>query len=154
MKRLILLLLFAAVPLSSFAQAIRPTLSTSSRRMDSRLMSPRRSGKKKRVPIDVVTDPSRAIFKLKAAPVEIKTGINRGQNRSLHVRFIASGSKIRETLSVQLIEASSQAKCFGPTLLNKQRGGSQEPASPWQKLLPKHLKEFLSSAQARYSGCD
>ena len=93
MKRPTLLLLFAAVPLSSFAQAIRPTVYIEPQNGFETYVAAAIG--KKRVPIDVVTDPSRAIFKLKAAPVSNRN--QQGAKSLVACSLIASGSKIRET---------------------------------------------------------
>jgi len=142
MKRLILLLLFAAVPLSSFAQAIRHTVYIEPQNGFETYVAAAIG--KKQVPIDVVTDPSRAIFKLKAAPVEIKQESTGGKIARCMFAYCI-GIEDKGNVSVQLIEASS-SKMFWAYSVNKQRGGSKNQQS-MAEAVAKHLKEFLSSAQ-------
>ena len=139
MKRLILLLLFAAVPLSSFAQAIRPTVYIEPQNGFETYVAAAIG--KKRVPIDVVTDPSRAIFKLKAAPVEIKQESTGGKIARCLFAYCA-GIEDKGNVSVQLIDASS-SKMLWAYSVNKQRGGGKNQQS-MAEAVAKHLKEFLS----------
>ena len=83
MNRVAVLLVLAAVSLPSLAQVARPSVYIEPENGFETYVAAAIA--KKQVPVDVVTDPAKATFALKAAPVEIKAGINRWKNRPLLV---------------------------------------------------------------------
>lgn len=95
---------------------------------------------KKGVPVDVVTDQTKATCILKTAPVEIKQESNGGKiARCLFASCV--GIEDKGNVSVQLIETSS-TKMLWAYSVNKQRGGSKNMQS-MAEAVAKHLKEFL-----------
>ena len=95
---------------------------------------------KKQVPVDVVTDQSRATYILKAAPIEIKQESTGGKiARCLFVYCV--GIEDKGNVSVQFIEKSS-TKMVWAYSVNKQRGGSKNKQS-MAEAIAKHLKGFL-----------
>ena len=95
---------------------------------------------KKNVPVDVVTDPSKATYSLKAAPIEIKTESTGGKIARCLFAYCA-GIEDKGNVSVQLIETSS-SKMLWAYSVNKQRGGSKNEQS-MAEAVAKHLKEFV-----------
>jgi hypothetical protein len=142
MKCLTLLLLFAALSLPSLAQAIRPTVYIEPQNGFETYVAAAIG--KKQVPIDVVIDPARATFKLKAAPVEIKQESTGGKIARCMFAYCI-GIEDKGNVSVQLIEATS-SKMLWAYSVNKQRGGSKNQQS-MAEAVAKHLKDFLSDAQ-------
>jgi hypothetical protein len=96
---------------------------------------------KKQVPVDVVTDPTKATYTLKAAPVEIKQESTGGKIARCLFAYCA-GIEDKGSVSVQLIETSS-SKMLWAYSVNKQRGGSKNEQS-MAEAVAKHFKEFLS----------
>lgn len=95
---------------------------------------------KKNVPLDVVTDQSKATYVLKSAPVEIKSESTGGKvARCLFAS--CAGIEDKGTVSVQLIETSSTRVLWAYSV-NKQRGGSKNEQS-MAEAVAKHLKEFV-----------
>ena len=95
---------------------------------------------KKNVPVDVVTDQTKATYVLKAAPVEIKQESTGGKvARCLFAS--CAGIEDKGNVSVQLIETSS-SKMMWAYSVNKQRGGSKNMQS-MAEAVAKHFKEFL-----------
>jgi hypothetical protein len=95
---------------------------------------------KKNVPVDVVTDQTRATYVLKAAPVEIKSESTGGKiARCLFAS--CAGIEDKGSVSVQLIETGS-TKMVWAYSVNKQRGGSKNQQS-MAEAVAKHLKEFV-----------
>jgi len=95
---------------------------------------------KKGVPLDVVTDQSKAMYVLKSAPVEIKSESTGGKvARCLFAS--CAGIEDKGTVSVQLIETSS-SKVLWAYSVNKQRGGGKNEQS-MAEAVAKHLKEFV-----------
>ena|ERR1700758_5239429 len=95
---------------------------------------------KKGVPVDVVTDQTKATYVLKSAPVEVKTESTGGKiARCLFAS--CAGIEDKGNVSVQLIEASS-TKMVWAYSVNKQRGGSKNEQS-MAEAVAKHFKEFL-----------
>jgi hypothetical protein len=95
---------------------------------------------KKSVPVDVVTDPAKATYVLKAAPVEIKSESTGGKiARCLFASCV--GIEDKGSASVQLIEASSSKMAWAYSV-NKQRGGGKNEQS-MAEAVAKHLKEFV-----------
>jgi TolB-like protein len=95
---------------------------------------------KKNVPVDVVTDSSKATFVLKAAPVETKTESTGGKiARCLFAS--CAGIEDKSNVSVQLIETGS-SKMLWAYSVNKQRGGAKNQQS-MAEAVAKHFKEYL-----------
>ena len=139
MKRITLLLLFAAVSLPSLAQEARPTVYIEPQNGFETYVAAAIG--KKQVPVDVVTDPTRATFRLKAAPVEIKQESTGGKIARCMFAYCI-GIEDKGNVSVQLIEARS-SKMLWAYSVNKQRGGSKNQQS-MAEAVAKHFKEFLS----------
>jgi hypothetical protein len=93
------------------------------------------------VPVDVKTDPAKATFTLKAAPVEIKQESTGGKIAGCLFAYCA-GIEDKATSPVQLIETSS-SKMLWAYSVNQQRGGSKNQQS-MVEAVAKHFKEFLS----------
>lgn len=143
MSRVALLLVFAAVSLPSFAQLVRPTIYIEPQNGFETYVAAAIG--KKRVPADVVTDPRRATFTLKAAPVEIKQESSAGKiARCLFAYCI--GIEDKANVAVQLIETRS-SRMFWAYSVNKQRGGSKNQQS-MAEAVAKHFKDFLMDSQA------
>src|SRR5208282_2671421 len=137
MKKLGLLLLFAS--LTCFGQVARPTVYIEPQQGFETYLAAAIS--KKNVPVDVVTDQTRANYVLKAAPVEIKTESTGGKIARCLFAYCA-GIEDKGNVSVQLIAASS-TKMVWAYSVNKQRGGSKNQQS-MAEAGAKHFKEFLS----------
>jgi hypothetical protein len=95
---------------------------------------------KKGVPVDVVTDQSKATYVLKSAPIEIKQESTGGKIARCLFAYCA-GIEDKGNVSVQLIETSS-TKMLWAYSVNKQRGGSKNEQS-MAEAVAKHFKEFL-----------
>ena len=139
MKRVALLLLLATVTLPGLAQAARPSVYIEPQNGFETYVAAAIA--KKQVPVDVVTEPDKATFKLKAAPVEIKQESTGGKIARCLFAYCA-GIEDKGNVSVQLIETSS-SKMLWAYSVNKQRGGSKNQQS-MAEAVAKHLKEFLS----------
>jgi hypothetical protein len=100
---------------------------------------------KKGVPVDVVTDKTKAIYILRSAPVEVKSESTGGKIARCLFAYCA-GIEDKGNVSVQLIEAGS-TKMVWAYSVNKQRGGSKNQQS-MAEAVAKHFKEFLSGAPA------
>jgi hypothetical protein len=109
MKKLALLLVFAA-SLSCFGQLAGPTVYVEPQQGFETYLSAAIS--KKNVPVDVVTDQTRANFLLRAAPVEIKTESTGGKIARCLFAYCA-GIEDKGNVSVQLIDTSSQQGSVG-----------------------------------------
>jgi len=99
---------------------------------------------KKQVPVDVVTDQTKATYVLKSAPIEIKTESTGGKIARCLFAYCA-GIEDKGNVSVQLIETSS-TKMLWAYSVNKQRGGSKN-AQSMAEAIAKHLKEFVEHKQ-------
>jgi hypothetical protein len=100
---------------------------------------------KKGVPVDVVTDKTRAVYILRSAPVEVKSESTGGKiARCLFAS--CAGIEDKGNVSVQLIEVGS-TKMVWAYSVNKQRGGSKNEQS-MAEAIAKHFKEFLPNAPA------
>lgn len=99
---------------------------------------------KKGVPLDVVTDQTKATYVLKSAPVEIKQESTGGKIARCLFAYCA-GIEDKGNVSVQLIEASS-TKMLWAYSVNKQRGGSKNQQS-MAEAVAKHCKEFLEKKE-------
>jgi hypothetical protein len=96
---------------------------------------------KKSVPVDVVTDQTKASYILKSAPIEIKQESTGGKiARCLFAYCI--GIEDKGNVSVQLIENSS-SKVLWAYSVNKQKGGSKNQQS-MAEAVAKHFKEYLN----------
>ncbi len=142
MRRLTLLLLLAVCSLPCLAQAVRPTVYIEPQNGFETYVAA--AIRKKQVPIDVVIDPTKATFKLKAAPVEIKQESTGGKIARCMFAYCI-GIEDKGNVSVQLIDASS-SKMLWAYSVNKQRGGSKNQQS-MAEAVAKHFKEFLAGAQ-------
>jgi hypothetical protein len=97
---------------------------------------------KKNVPVDVVTDQTKADYALKAAPVQIKSESTGGKvARCLFASCI--GIEDKGNVSVQFIDTSS-SKMLWAYSVNKQKGGSKNEQS-MAEAIAKHLKDFVES---------
>jgi hypothetical protein len=139
MKRFLLLLVAVAASLPSLAQTARPSVYIEPQNGFETYVAAAIA--KKQVPVDVVTDPTKATYTLKAAPVEIKQESTGGKIARCLFAYCA-GIEDKGNVSVQLIEASS-SKMLWAYSVNKQRGGSKNQQS-MAEAVAKHFKEFLS----------
>lgn len=94
---------------------------------------------KKGVPVDVVTDPTKASYVLKSAAVDIQKESTGGKVARCLFLYCA-GIEDKGTVSVQLIETSSSKELWAYSV-NKQRGGKNEQSMA--EAVAKHFKEFL-----------
>lgn len=137
MKRAALLVIFAA-SLSCFGQQAQPTVYIEPQQGFETYLAAAIS--KKGVPVDVVTDQTKATYVLKAAPVEIKTESTGGKIARCLFAYCA-GIEDKGNVSVQLI-ATSSTKVMWAYSVNKQKGGSKNSQS-MAEAVAKHLKEFV-----------
>ena len=137
MKKLVLLLAFA-LSLSCFGQVAHPTIYVEPQQGFETYLTAAIS--KKAVPLDVVTDQTRANYVLKAAPVEIKTESTGGKIARCLFAYCA-GIEDKGNVSVQLTETSS-SKVLWAYSVNKQKGGGKNSQS-MAEAVAKHLKEFV-----------
>jgi hypothetical protein len=103
---------------------------------------------KKNVPVDVVTDETRANFLLRAAPVEIKTESTGGKIARCLFAYCA-GIEDKGNVSVQLIDTNS-TKVLWAYSVNKQKGGSKNSQS-MAEAVAKHLRNLWRINQGRNS---
>ncbi|MGA2696667.1 MAG: hypothetical protein ABSE92_11435 [Terriglobales bacterium] len=95
---------------------------------------------KKGVPVDVVTDQSKATYVLRSAPVEVKSESTGGKiARCLFADCV--GIEDKGNVSVQLIETSS-TKMVWAYSVNKQRGGSKNEQA-MAEAVAKHFKDYV-----------
>ena len=104
MKRVPVLLLFAMFALPSLAQQVRPSVFIEPQNGFETYVAAAIA--KKKVPIDVVTDPALATYKLKTAPVEIKQESTGGKIARCLFAYCA-GIEDKGNVAVQLIESNS-----------------------------------------------
>jgi hypothetical protein len=138
MKKFGLLVLFAAASLSCFGQQARPTVYIEPQQGFETYLAAAIS--KKNVPVDVVTDQTKANYVLKSAPVEIKTESTGGKIARCLFAYCA-GIEDKGNVSVQFIDASSTKVLWGYSV-NKQKGGSKN-SQAMAEAVAKHLKEFV-----------
>ena len=138
MKKIGLLFAVLLCSASSFAQLARPTVYIEPQSGFETYLAAAIS--KKSVPVDVVTDQTKATYLLKSAPIEIKTESTGGKIARCLFAYSA-GIEDKGNVSVQLIETSS-TKMLWAYSVNKQRGGSKNPQS-MAEAVAKHLKEFV-----------
>ena len=143
MKKVALLLVFAA-SLSCFGQQARTTIYIEPQQGFETYISAAIS--KKNVPVDVVTDQTKADYALKAAPVEIKSESTGGKiARCLFASCI--GIEDKGNVSVQFIDTSS-SKMLWAYSVNKQKVGSKNEQS-MAEAIAKHLKDFVESKSGK-----
>jgi hypothetical protein len=140
MKRIGLLLMFGA-SLSCFGQVTRPTIYIEPQQGFETYLAAAMS--KKNVPVDVVTDQTRANYVLKAAPVEIKSESTGGKIARCMFAYCA-GIEDKGNVSVQFIDASS-TKVLWAYSVAKQKGGSKNSQS-MAEAVAKHLREFVEKS--------
>jgi len=123
---------------ASFAQVARPAIYVEPQSGFETYLSAAIS--KKKVPVDVVTDQTKATYTLKAAPVEIKSESTGGKiARCVFANCV--GIEDKGSVSVQLIEASS-SKMVWAYSVNKQRIGAKDEQA-MAEAVAKHLKEYV-----------
>jgi hypothetical protein len=139
MKRIGLIFAWLLISAVSFAEtAVRPTVYIEPQNGFETYLAAAMA--KKSVPVDVVTDPAKATYVLKAAPVEIKSESTGGKiARCLFAS--CAGIEDKGSVSVQLIETSSSKMTWAYSV-NKQRGGGKNEQS-MAEAVAKHLKEFV-----------
>ena len=122
----------------SFAQISRPTIYLEPQQGFETYLAAAIA--KKSVPVDVVTDQTKAMYVLKSAPVEVKSESTGGKIARCLFAYCA-GIEDKGNVSVQLIETSS-TKMLWAYSVNKQKGGSKNEQS-MAEAVAKHFKEFL-----------
>jgi hypothetical protein len=122
----------------SFAQLARPTVYIEPQQGFETYLAAAMS--KKNVPVDVVTDQTKATYVLKSAPVEVKSESTGGKIARCLFAYCA-GIEDKGNVSVQLTETSS-TKMLWAYSVNKQRGGGKNQQS-MAEAVAKHFKEFL-----------
>ncbi len=95
---------------------------------------------KKSVPVDIVTDSTKATYVLKSAPVDIQKESTGGKVVRCLFAYCA-GIEDKGAVSVQLIETTSSKELWAYSV-NKQRGGKNEQSMA--EAVAKHFKEFLN----------
>jgi hypothetical protein len=121
----------------SFAQLARPTVYIEPQQGFETYLSAALT--KKGVPVDVVTDSTKATYVLKSAPVDIQKESTGGKiARCLFAS--CAGIEDKGTVSVQLVEVSSSKEMWAYSV-NKQRGGKNTQSMA--EAVAKHFKEFL-----------
>ncbi len=124
--------------MASFAQSARPAVYIEPQQGFENYLAA--AFEKKGVPADVVTDPSKANYHLKSAPVEVKQESAAGKVARCLFAYCA-GIEDKGNVSVQFIETSS-TKMLWAYSVNKQRGGSKNQQS-MAEAIAKHFKEYL-----------
>jgi hypothetical protein len=138
MKKVVILITLLLCSAASLAQLARPAVYIEPQNGFETYLTAAIS--KKNVPVDVVTDQTKAIYLLKAAPIEIKTESTGGKIARCLFAYCA-GIEDKGNVSVQLIETNS-SKVLWAYSVNKQRGGSKNSQS-MAEAVAKHLKEFV-----------
>ena len=134
------MVLFAAS--HSFGQATRPAVYIEPQQGFETYVSA--AIEKKNVPVDVVTDKTRATYILRASPVEVKTESTGGKIARCLFAYCA-GIEDKGNVAVQLIETNSTRMLWAYSV-NKQRGGSKNEQS-MAEAVAKHLKEYLEKSK-------
>ena len=122
---------------ASFAELARPTVYIEPQQGFETYLAAAMT--KKNVPVDIVTDVSKATYILRAAPVEVKSETT-GSKVARCLFLYCAGIEDKGTVSVQLIESSS-TKMLWAYSVNKQRGGKNQQSMA--EAVAKHFKEFL-----------
>jgi len=99
---------------------------------------------KKEVPVDVVTDKTKATYVLQSSPIEVKTE-STGSKVARCLFASCAGIEDKGNVSVQLIDPNS-SKMVWAYSVNKQRGGSKNMQS-MAEAVAKHLKGFLAGKE-------
>lgn len=120
MKKIAILLVIFVASLS-FSQTSRPTVYIEPQQGFETYIAAAIA--KKGVPVDVVTEKSKAIYILRSAPVEVKSESTGGKIARCLFAYCA-GIEDKGNVSVQLIEVGS-TKMVWAYSVNKQRGGSK-----------------------------
>lgn len=94
---------------------------------------------KKHVPVDVVTDVSKATYVLKAAPMQTKSE-STGSKVTRCLFLYCAGIEDSSNVSVELVESNSTKTLWAYTV-GKQRGGHNRQSMA--EAVAKHLREFL-----------
>ena len=137
MKKLALLV-FLLGSISGFAQTPRPSVYIAPQNGFETYLAAAMT--KKHVPVDVVTDETKATYVLKSAPVEIKQESTGGKIARCLFAYCA-GIEDKGSVSVQLIDTTS-SKMLWAYSVNKQKGGDKNQQS-MAEAVAKHLKGFL-----------
>jgi len=138
MKKLVILPLLLLSSLASLAEAVRPSVFIEQQNGFETYLAAAIS--KKKVPVDVVIDPTKATYVLKSAPIQIKTESTGGKIARCLFAYCV-GIEDKGNVSVQFIETSS-SKMVWAYSVNKQKGGSKNEQS-MAEAVAKHLKEFV-----------
>jgi hypothetical protein len=138
MKKIVILVTLLLCSVAGLAQLARPAVYIEPQNGFETYLAAAIS--KKNVPVDVVTDQTKATYLLKAAPIEIKTESTGGKIARCLFAYCA-GIEDKGNVSVQLIETGS-TKVLWAYSVNKQRGGSKNSQS-MAEAVAKHLKEFV-----------
>src|SRR5437660_7457214 len=138
MKKVVILTTLLLCSVGSLAQLARPAVYIEPQNGFETYLTAAIS--KKNVPVDVVTDQTKATYLLKAAPIEIKTESTGGKIARCLFAYCA-GIEDKGNVSVQLIETSS-SKMLWSYSVNKERGGSKNSQS-MAEAVAKHLKQFV-----------
>src|SRR2546429_7893750 len=125
MKKTGLLLTLLVASLPSVAQTQRPAVYIAPQNGFETYLGAAMA--KKGVPIDVVTDQTKAVYLLKAAPVEVKQE-STGAKITRCLFASCAGIEDKGSVSVQYIEISS-SKMLWAYSVNKQRGGNKNQQS-------------------------
>jgi hypothetical protein len=141
MRQFALALLLLAAS-ASFAQVSRPTVYIEPQNGFETYLAA--AFGKKGVPADLVADPTKATYVLKAAPVEIQKE-STGSKVARCLFASCAGIEDKGSVSVQLIESAS-TKVIWAYSVNKQRGGAKNEQS-MAEAVAKHFKEFLEKKQ-------
>ncbi|MGH9514044.1 MAG: hypothetical protein ACRD2U_18110 [Terriglobales bacterium] len=132
MKKLAVLVLALAASVTSFAaEASHPSVFIEAQNGFETYIAA--AFEKKHVPMDVVTDQSKATFVLKAAPVEIKQESTGGKIARCLFAYCA-GIEDKGNVSVQLIDQTS-TRWYGPTLSTSKEEEART-SNPWPKPSP------------------
>jgi hypothetical protein len=143
MRKFGLLLVFAA-SLTCFGQQVQTTVYIEPQQGFETYIAAAIS--KKNVPVDVVTDQTKADYTLRAAPVQIKSESTGGKiARCVFASCI--GIEDKGNVSVQFIDTSS-TKMLWAYSVNKQKGGSKNEQS-MAEAIAKHLKDFVESKSGK-----
>jgi hypothetical protein len=139
LKKLALFLLLLA-GVTSFAQTSRPAVYIEPQNGFETYLAAAMA--KKGVPVDVVTDASKASLVLKAAQIETKQE-STGSKVARCLFAYCAGIEDKSNVSVQLIETGS-SKMLWAYSVNKQRGGAKNQQS-MAEAVAKHFKEYLAT---------
>lgn len=137
MKKAVFLLVVFGASLS-FAQLARPTVFIEPQQGFETYLAAAIA--KKGVPVDVVTDQTKATYVMKSSSVDIQKESTGGKVVRCLFAYCA-GIEDKGAVSVQLIEVNSSKEMWAYSV-NKQRGGKNEQSMA--EAVAKHFKEFLN----------